>query len=71
MSEIGPGYRMLGRYRILRGALAGTFVLSISNPGRCRSAKQGLLTGQHTDLYTTRAPVRPASGGGFICYSFM
>ncbi len=30
-----------------------------------------LLTGQHTDLYTTRAPVWAAFGGGFIPYSFM
>lgn len=30
---------MLGRRRMLRGALAGTFVTLNSNPGRCRSAK--------------------------------
>jgi hypothetical protein len=47
-------------FRIWSGALAGTFVLAISNPGRCRSVKLCLLTGQHTDLYTTRASVHPA-----------
>jgi hypothetical protein len=45
------------------GALAGTFVEVISNPGRCRSAKPDLLTGQHTDLYTTRAPGKAAVNG--------
>jgi hypothetical protein len=59
----------LGRIRIQIGALAGIFVTANSNPGRCRSAKRLLLTGQHTDLYTTRAPVVAAMMGGFKHHS--
>ena len=47
----------LRRPRLQVGALAGTSVAVISNPGRCRSANRGLLTGQHTDLCTGVHPL--------------
>ena len=50
---------------VIDGALAGIFVQSISNPGRCRSVKLRLLTGQHTDLYTTRATEGGPGPGDF------
>ena len=61
----------LRRPRLQVGALAGTSVAVISNPGRCRSANRGMLTGQHTDLCTGIRPLydqgtQPAiSGRGF------